>query len=118
MKNKAEIEQEVLKTLQCFEQRERIAPRPFFATRVMAKISRLEDAQQARSRRLAFGLGYLRPALLTLIVVLNIVSALIVFRGTPTPTPAQTTARAQYLTAFADEYALSQPEYDTFLAKK
>ena len=112
MKSKEQIEQEVMKTLQCFEQRESIECNPFFATRVLARIRSLEEEQRARSLRKVFSLGYLRPALLALIVVLNIASAIIVFRGSQT----QTNVREQYLTAFADEYALNQQEYDAFLS--
>ena len=114
MKSKEQIEQEVMKTLQCFEQRESIECNPFFSTRVLARIRSLEEEQRMRSLRKVFSLGYLRPALLALIVVLNITSAIIVFRGTQT----QTNVREQYLTAFADEYALNQQEYDVFLSNQ
>ena len=114
MKSKAQIEQEVMKTLECFEQRTPIECNPFFSTRVMARIRSLEETQHARSLRRVFSLGYLRPALLALIVVLNIASAIIVFRGTQT----QTNGREQYLTAFADEYAMNQQEYDLFLSNQ
>lgn len=112
MKNKKQIEQEVIKTLQCFEHRESIECNPFFSTRVLARIRSLEEEKRARSLRKVFSLSYLRPALLILIVVLNIVSAIMIFRGSRD----HMDVRGQYLTAFANEYGLNQQQYDLFLS--
>jgi hypothetical protein len=114
MKSKEQIEQEVQKTLQCFENRTPLESNPFFSTRVLARIRSLEEEQHARSLRKVFSLSYLRPALLTLIIALNVVSAIVIFRGSHN----QTTVRDQYLTAFADEYAFNQNEYDFSLLNK
>ena len=114
MKSKEQIAQEVMKTLQCFDQRTPLESNPFFSTRVLARIRNLEEEKRARSLRKVFSLGSLRPALLTLIVVLNVVSAIIVFRGSHN----QTNIRDQYLTEFADEYAFNQNAYDFSLLNK
>jgi hypothetical protein len=114
MKSKEQIEQEVMKTLQCFEQRIPLESNPFFSTRVLARVRNLEEEKKARSLRKVFSLGSLRPALLTLIIVLNVVSAIIILRGNQN----QTTVRDQYFTAFADEYAFNQNEYDFSLLNK
>jgi hypothetical protein len=113
MKNKDQIEQEVMKTLQCFEHREFIECNPFFSTRVLARIRHLAEEKKARSLRKVFSPSYLLSALLVLILALNIVSAIIIFRGSSD----QMDVRDQYLTAFADEYAFNQNEYDFSLLK-
>jgi hypothetical protein len=114
MKSKAEIEQEVQKTLDCFEQKPSIAWNPFFATRVMFRVRELDEHQRVPALRRVFSLATLRPALLALIVVVNIVSAIYVWRGNQ----PQTDTRAQALSAFADEYTWNQQEYDVFLSTK
>ena len=112
MMRKEQIEQEVIKTLQCFEHRESIECSPFFSTRVLARIRRLEEEKRTRSLRKVFSLSSLRPALFILIVVLNIVSAIMIVRGSRD----HMDAREQYLTAFANEYGLNQQQYDLFLS--
>lgn len=112
MKNREQIEQEVIKTLQCFEHKESIECHPFFSTRVLAKLRNLEEEKRAHSLRKVLSLSYLRPAVLILIIVLNIVSVLVIFQGSSD----QMDVRGQYLTAFADEYGLNQQKYDLFLS--
>jgi hypothetical protein len=112
MTKQEQIAQEVMKTLQCFEHRESIECSPFFSTRVLARIRRLEEEKRVRSLRKVFSLSYLRPALLILIVVLNIVSAIMIFQGSRD----HIDVRGQYLTAFANEYGLNQQQYDLFLS--
>ncbi len=112
MERKEHIEQEVEKTLRCFETIENIESDPFFYTRLQAKIRDLEEKKKP-ARHPGFSIGYyLRPALLVLLVVFNILSAVLVFRGSDT----QSDVRQYYLTTFADEYALNQDEYDLFLS--
>lgn len=112
MGRKERIEQEIDKTLQCFETFQKIEPNPFFYTRLQARIRSVEE-QKVRSKHPIFTLSYLRPALLVFLVALNVLSAILVFRGDTTD---QTDTRSQYITAFAEEYALTQEEDDLFLS--
>jgi hypothetical protein len=107
MTEKERIKHEVEKTLQCFDDIERIEPKPFFFTRLKAEINSLE-MEKTRARQRAWSFGSLRPALFSLLIVLNLLSAIAIFRGYDT----QTDDRSEYLAAFAEEYALSQETED------
>ncbi len=111
MERKEHIEQEVEKTLQCFETSEKIEPNPFFYTRLHAKIRALEEKEE-RSRRQRFILSSLGPALLVFLVVLNVLSAILVFRESED----QSDVRSQYIAAFVEEYSLGQDDNDLFLS--
>ena len=113
MKKKARIEEEVEKTLQCFETTEKVEPNPFFYTRLQAKIRSIEEKKES-SKKSGLSLA-LRPALLLCLVVINLLSAVLVFRESD----SQADIREYYLTTFAEEYALKQDEqneYDLFLS--
>ena len=110
MNKQERIEEEIEKTLHCFEEFETLEPNPFFLTRLKAKI-RNSEAEQARSGESGWNVWSLRPILLSILVVLNLFSAILVYRGHERQTAPD--ARAQYLAAFAQEYALTQ-EDDAF----
>jgi hypothetical protein len=68
MNKKAEIEREILKTLEVFERPDKLPPDPHFYGRVVARLG-----EHGGSRRTF--LAVLRPALVTVLVVLNISTA-------------------------------------------
>ena len=111
MDKKERIEEEVEKTLQCFEDFEKLEPNPFFLTRLKAKIRSFE-AEQERTIQPGRRLWFLHPAVLSLLVVLNLFSAILVFRGSDTH--METDSRSQYIAAFAEEYSLNQEDSNLY----
>ena len=109
MTDKERIEQEVEKTLQCFNDIETVEPRSFFFTRLKAGIMSIE-AEKARAKQRGWIVASLRPALLSLLIVLNLISAVAIFRGAET----QTDSRSESLAAFAEEYSFTQETDDLF----
>lgn len=104
-----EIEQEVMKTLASLDEVEDIEVSPFFFTRIRAKTQEAER-RKACSARSLFGPAKLRLAGVAVLVVINIVSFVSLWQTSYT----QTDDRQTYLSAFADEYGLTQEEPDLF----
>ena len=114
MKRKEHINEEVRKTLECFDTFEQIEPGPFFAARVQANINALERQKTGKTSFLT--VGRLRPALIAVMLVLNLLSAATVmtlFRSKS----EQTDSRTQYLAAVTEEYALNQNDYYLYLSQ-
>jgi hypothetical protein len=109
MKTRERIEEEVEKTLRCLDEIEEIEPSPFFSARLQAGIRELEEEKVSFLTRL-FGVRGLRPALLGLMVVLNLVSAVLIWQRTH----GRSTDRSQYLSALVEEYSLKGG--DTYLS--
>lgn len=97
------IEQEIERTLLCFDEAERLKADPFFYTRLQTRIKDLEE-RKGFSLQGLLNVKVLRPALLTLVIVMNIVTTFVVFQKVD----RQTDYRDQYLTSFAEEYSLNQ----------
>lgn len=106
MSTKKKIEQEVEKTLRCFDQPQKLADNPFFYTRVKARIEK--RSRQTDSNLWQFGWKILKPAFLVLIVVLNIFTITNYF----TADQSKTSERDQLLKTFAQEFALDQSNYN------
>lgn len=106
MSRKKRIEQEVEKTIQCFESAEKLEDNPFFYTRVKARIE--SRKKQSRKNLWQFSWGILKPAFFVLIVVINIVTVTIYF----TSKQSQTNDQEQLLQAFAQEFTLDQSSYN------
>jgi hypothetical protein len=111
MDKKTRIAEEVEKTLQCFEDFEKIEPNPFFLTRLKARIRSFEGEKERVSHS-EWSIRGLRPALLCLLVVINIFSAILVFQGKDSQT--ETDTRSQSIAAFAEEYSLNQQDDDLY----
>ncbi len=79
MIRKEKIEQEVQKTLQSFKHAERLKSNPFFYTRLKNRIENLHSKKQ-KIRGWEFAGRVLKPALLLLIIALNIFSATLFFK--------------------------------------
>ena len=109
MDKKKTIGQEVEKILQCFDQPERIKSNPFFFTRVQAAILSLER-EQAEPGIYSILERLLRPAIITAIVALNVITAGI-FLGHK---GQQEFSKTKVISTFAEEYFFTQHDYDIF----
>jgi hypothetical protein len=111
MDRKNKIEQEVEKTIQAFENAERLPKNPFFYTRLRARI----DGQERRKRAFPESIlkGWLRPVFLGVIVAVNVVTAVYILDKSG----AETT-REDSIQIFAEAYALDQSQSDVFLFKE
>ena len=100
---KEKIEYEVEQTLAAFTQGERLTASPWFAARVRNRLNALGEAPAPMGR---FVFGTLRPALLALIVTLNLVTAVVAVQRSEQS--AET--RREYVSSFASEYAYTTPD--------
>lgn len=96
---KEKIELEVQKTLDSFSQADRLTPGPWFASKIQSRLDATDPAPSRLGESLVFRL--LRPALLTLIVLLNLVTAVAAFRRSE----QNSETREAYVSVFASEYA-------------
>ena len=74
MTKKEKIEQEVQKTMDSFDQAQRLKSDPFFYTRLKAQIDYM-NAEKSKVGSWTFAWAILKPALLFFIIALNIVTA-------------------------------------------
>ncbi len=99
---KEELEQNVKKTLQSLDRLENIEAHPFLQTRLQAQI-REYKGNKARSTVLRFHKRDLRPALLVMLLLFNILSVVFTMYY-------QSDLRESSLSTFAEEYALTQEQ--------
>ncbi len=65
MNKKEKIEEEIRKTLAVFEQKQSLPPNPYFYTRAQQRINE-------RSGSKSTTMGFLKPALLTILLLINV----------------------------------------------
>ena len=65
MDKKEKIEEEIRKTLDVFDQKQSLPPNPYFYTRVQQRINE-------RSGSKSTTMGFLKPALLTILLLINV----------------------------------------------
>jgi hypothetical protein len=107
MKNKDQhIEQEIEKTLDSLNKTEKIECRTFFHTRIMGNIESMEKKQKHNVFESDL-IGLLRPTLLILIIILNIVTGIYFFRYTT----QQSQERSQYIESLSEEFSIQQTNY-------
>lgn len=106
MNRKQKIEQEIEKTLEQFEQAERLPGNPYFYTRVQA---RLDESEPAKRKTLIPAV--LKPVFLGLLVSLNVLTAVYFLSGNST----QTADRSDLLSEFAREYGLEENDNELFI---
>jgi hypothetical protein len=111
MKNerKEQIDKEVEKTFQQLDRFERLGNDPFFYTRLQAQLKSVRN-QHVPSGLVLFVTRNLRPAFLVLLLLLNLVSALIVFQNRNSASNSQTAN----ISSFADEYSINDKSYDEY----
>lgn len=107
MTKKKKIEQEVQKTLEGFDQAERLKSNPFFYTRLRARIEQ-SDAKQMQPKGWEFAWRVLKPALLFLIIALNIFTATQFLKNQNN----EPSSREQLLNSFAQELTLDPNQYN------
>lgn len=110
MKKKEFIDEEVDKILQSPEHMDRLEGGPYFYSRVQARIARLEH-RPSPSLFDVFAQKLLRPAFVTLIIVINLFTAIYAFVGTQ----SQRNDKKNYMTAVAADYSLNQGIYELYL---
>ncbi|MBN2011731.1 hypothetical protein JW960_20545 [candidate division KSB1 bacterium] len=104
------IQQEIQKTLKCFDQVEPLKADPFFYTRLRARIK----DQNANTRQVTgwnFAWNIVKPALLVGIVVANIVTVIVFMKDRK----AESYSRQQLLEMFGQETMLDSNQYDSNL---
>ncbi|MFC1764570.1 hypothetical protein ACFL6U_21195 [Planctomycetota bacterium] len=94
------IEHEVNQTLNAFDQAPHLQAGPWFARRVRKRLDSDEAAIPLNVGD-AWHLGWLRPALLVLIVTLNLVTAVVAFQRSDDVSEARET----YVNSLASDYA-------------
>ena len=106
MDRKKKIEQEIAKTLEEFDKVERLPEDPYFYTRMQARLN-------SREKKNALFPRVLRPAIVTLLLLLNIGTAYFYLN---TGTSGQTTTQHQELgQTIAEELGMQQSENITFI---
>ena len=104
MDRKERIQNEVNKTLDEFENAERLKPNPYLATRIEAQMR-----QEEREKSVSFGWGLLKPALMLAVVAANIltISSFINYNN-------ETTESSDTTSVFAQEFGLETTVSDPF----
>lgn len=110
---KDRIEAEVEKTLACFERNERLENDPYFSTRLLARIRDL-DSRTKTLIKPAFLYRLLRPALLGLMIVVNVFFSVLMLNSGR----ARTEARKNAISAMASYYDVQKSDLDSFLSYK
>lgn len=114
MKPKNErIEKEVFRAMQALDELGRIECRPDFDFRLQAKIRQQAEKRNPASWRPLTG-RYLLPALLVILLALNVITAIAAFRR-HTRLPDE---RQRMLAGLAAEYSLSGDRLDSWIAKE
>lgn len=97
------IEAEIEKTLAAFDPSKRLKASPWFAHRVKTRLTAVQNPPASMEW---FAFRRLRPALLALIVLLNLVTAVVAIQRSE----YDATTRETYIESFASEYAYSTPD--------
>ncbi|MCP4152502.1 MAG: hypothetical protein GY757_32500 [bacterium] len=115
MTNKKSLNKEVDDAMNYIERMETIELDDYFDIRLEARIRELQRGEQAGWRE--YALSLLRPALITLLLVVNLIS-FIYFTATPTTgTKATVTTGSSYVNALVSTYSPDQNSYDLTLMK-
>lgn len=99
MNKKEKIEQEIQKTLDLLDQPQNLAPNPFFYTRVRQRLD--EKSQSHPKISLA---AVLKPALMTVLLAMNLGTAIWYLGGTPATTSSQ--PRQELVQLLANDFQL------------
>lgn len=112
MKRKEKIEEETVRTLQCLEHMDKLEGGPYFYSRVLARINRLEHRASPSFFNL-FAQKLWRPAFLTFLIVINLFTAIYAI----VVTQSQGNEKKTYMTAIAEDYSINQGIYELYLTK-
>ena len=103
MNKKEQIENEIIKTLDCFDQSERLSSNPYFYTRVKARIDS-ENRAGMKWHGWQSVWSILRPVLLVLIVAINVYT---IGSYLAESRDHSESSREQMIQAFAREFSLN-----------
>lgn len=106
MNNQEKIEQEINKTLEQFEKAERLTANPFFFTRVQQRISERSRKQPAIYR-------FLKPALVTGLLTINILT--FVWYSTGSNVNETTDSRQELIELLSADFNLENDQNNIFL---
>ena len=106
MKKKHKIEEVIDMTLSSVDRNEKIECTPFFYTKLMGRI---ESQEKSRERsELKFNIrDYLRPALLVLIVAVNLLTGIFIYKNST----EQISERTEYIESLSKEFSIQQSNY-------
>ena len=116
MDKRKRVREEVEKTMSLLDRMENLEAGPFFYTRVEAKLRSKEREKKIKLPGF-LGAGVLKPALLVLLLMINLVSAVFFLVGSKDTGLAEDNYRP-YASQLAREYWPSQDTYDISLAEK
>lgn len=108
MNREKKIKEEVEKSMNQLDNFKRVESNPYFYTRFQAKL-KSTDEREYTSVWDVISSKILRPVLLTLIILANIISVVVAF-----DTKQQVESQDTYITAFAEEYSLNQDDTSLF----
>ncbi len=112
MNKKEVINQEVQKTLDCFNHLGKLSPSPYFYTRLQANMKSRPEQEETRGS--IFSSRLWRPAFIGIIIVLNLTTAVLVYLS-----KSQSKEFANdTLTVLATEYNLNQDDRDLLIDSK
>ena len=103
MKKKEQIEEEIEKTLNAFDNIESLDVNPYLITRIEAEINK----SQIRQSRILTNINLLRPMILFLFLIINVFTALF-FLDLKNNTDS---AKQTYLSAISTEYTINHSYY-------
>ncbi len=101
------IKEEIGKTLEAFDNMEKIEANPFLLTKIKAGIESPETAKQTVSS--LFKKRLLQPALLLLLIILNTITLTFYLQS-----GNDSSVRAAYVSSFAEQYSLSATNNDYY----
>lgn len=110
---KEKIEKEVQKTLECFDQIETIKSSSAFFTRIQGRIQESEK-KSGRQGFLFLRAGFLKSAMLMIIIVLNFFFFIQAFKSGKT----QPETREKYISSMASYYNLKSNNLDSLFSSK
>ena len=100
------IEHEIEKTLNSLNETEKIECSPFFYTRLMGNIESLGKKQEQKIFTPDL-INILRPSLLILIIILNIITGIYLFDYSS----EESQERSEYIESLAKEFSIQQEDY-------
>jgi hypothetical protein len=112
MNKKEIIDQEVQKTLHCFAPLDKLSAHPYFYTRLQARLD-IQQKEKEHEHKF-FSPRLWRPALIGIMVVLNLTTAVLVYVSSEQNMPLTTDT----LSTLAAEYDLNQDYSDLFIVNK
>ncbi len=106
MEKNFKIEEEIEKTLRSVDNTEKIECSPFFYTKLMGRIESKEKSQEQSEFKFNIR-DYLRPALLILIITLNILTGIFIYENSA----GQKSERIEYIESLSKEFSIQQSNY-------